>query len=118
MIPTDIIVNLTKQVNRIDERSERIEDTVNEIDRKLDELAAQINAYQSLVERQIEKADSDIEIDRIIQGYTDECVERIVKATIEENVSLILQIDCCIIVLLLIATELTGHTRCQVLFNW
>lgn len=78
---TDIIVNLTKQVNRIDERSERIEDTVNEIDRKLDELAAQINAYQSLVERQIEKADSDIEIDRIIQGYTDECVERIVKAT-------------------------------------
>lgn len=78
---TDIIVNLTKQVNKIDERSERIENTVNEIDRKLEELTSQINAYQSLVERQIEKADSDLEKDRIIQGYADECVERIVKAT-------------------------------------
>lgn len=78
---TDIIVNLTKQVNKIDERSERIEYTVNEIDRKLKELTSQINAYQSLVERQIEKADSDIEKDRIIQGYADECVDRIVKAT-------------------------------------
>lgn len=78
---TDIIVNLTKQVNKIDERSERIENTVNEIDRKLEELTSQINAYQSLVERQIEKANSDMEKDRIIQGYADECVERIVKAT-------------------------------------
>lgn len=78
---TDIIVNLSKQVNRIDERSERIENIVIEIDRQLKELTNQINAYQSLVERQIEKAESDDEIDRIIQGYADECVERIVKVT-------------------------------------
>ncbi len=78
---TNIIVNLSKQVSTIDERSERIEKTVNEIDKQLKELTNQICAYQSLVERQLEKADSEIEKDRIIQGYTDECVERIVKTT-------------------------------------
>lgn len=78
---TEIIVNLIRQVEKLNERSERIENTVNKIDKKLEELAGQINAYQALVERQIEKADTDTEKDRIIQGYADECVERIVKAT-------------------------------------
>lgn len=78
---TDLIVNLSKQVNRIDERSERIEKTVSEIEIQIKELSGQILAYQSLVERQIEKAVSEEEIDRIIQSYADECVDRIVKQT-------------------------------------
>ena len=78
---TEIILNLSKKVNIMNERVEHIENTVNEIDKQLKELNNQIGAYQSLVERQIQKADSDNEIDRIIQGYTDECVDRIVKAT-------------------------------------
>lgn len=78
---TELIVNLSKQVNRIDERSERIEKTVTEIDIQIKELSGQILAYQSLVERQIKKAVSEEEIDRIIQSYTDECVDRIVKQT-------------------------------------
>ena len=44
-------------------------------------MSGQILAYQSLVERQIEKAVSEEEIDRIIQSYADECVDRIVKQT-------------------------------------
>lgn len=75
---TELIVNLTKQVNRVEERGERIEQKVNEIHQQIKALTTQISAYQSLVERQVEKAASDEEIDRIMQAYADECAERIV----------------------------------------
>lgn len=78
---TELIVNLTKQVNRVEERGERIEHKVDEIHQQIKELTVQISAYQSLVERQVEKAASNEEIDRIMQAYADECADRIVSKT-------------------------------------
>lgn len=76
---TQLIIKLTSQVSLMQEQNTRIENRVNEIYDQIKELTTQIGAYQSLVERQIEKAVSEEEIDRIIQAYADECIERIIN---------------------------------------
>ncbi len=62
----------------------KIDLKVNEISEKLDELSRQISVYQSLVERQIERAISEDEIDRILSAYSDECTSRIIRAVNSE----------------------------------
>ena len=57
----------------------KIEKKVNAIADRLDEISKKISDYQSLVTRQIDMANSEEEIDRIISAYADECVGRIVR---------------------------------------
>ena len=45
----------------------------------LERLETQINAYQALVQNQIDLAVSEDEIERIIHAYTNTCVDRIVS---------------------------------------
>ena len=66
--------NLTKQVGRIESK-------VDEIGKQIRQLSKQIISYQSLVERQIKKAYTEDEIERLISAYTDECAERIIEKT-------------------------------------
>ena len=61
------------------EHSEETREGFDKISKKIEELSGQINAYQSLVERQIKKAGNEEEIERLISAFTDECVERIVN---------------------------------------
>ncbi len=58
------------------ERLERIEDKIDEM---LIKMSDQIANYQSLIERQIDRAIGQEEIERIIQSFSDECSERIIK---------------------------------------
>lgn len=76
---TELTRKLTIQVGHVEAQSDRIEHKVDKIYQQIKELAAQIGNYQSLVEKQVQKAHSNEEIDRILQAYTDECSERIVK---------------------------------------
>lgn len=60
-------------------RFDNLESKVDNISEKLDVLSKQIHDYQGLVSRQLELAESEEEKDRIIHGYIDECVEKVVK---------------------------------------
>lgn len=83
------IVRLSAMVTRIDLRSERIEMKVDEINEQIRELTDRISAYQSLIERQIAKAASEEEIERLISAYADECAEKITEKAMsssEENI--------------------------------
>lgn len=57
----------------------RIEKKIDKIAEKIDELSEKIGDYQSLLTKQIDKAISEDEIDRIISSYADECTNRIVR---------------------------------------
>lgn len=59
-------------------RLERIEGKLDHIKEAIKEIARQITNYQSLVERQIDRAIGADEIERIIQSFSDECSERII----------------------------------------
>ena len=74
----------------VDERTTKILDSIADstkvlsakIDRMseiLERLETQINAYQALVQNQIDLAVSEDEIERIIHAYTNTCVDRIVS---------------------------------------
>jgi hypothetical protein len=67
-----------------DARTQNIESSVNEIKKNLAIISEKIIDYQSLVAKQIELAQSDAEVDRLLHAYTEECTNRIVK-TIEIN---------------------------------
>ena len=77
----DEIGNDVKPISQINERTQRIESKVDEIDKQIRQLSGQIISYQSLVERQIKKADTQDEIERLISGFIDECAERIIEKT-------------------------------------
>ncbi len=57
----------------------RIEIKVDQIADTLEDLSRRIEGYQSLIERQIDLAVTESEIDRIINAYADECTTRIVR---------------------------------------
>lgn len=62
-----------------------IKETVYEIHKVVNEIAKQITNYQSLVERQIDLAVNNDEVDRILKSFSDECSERIVREIKQEN---------------------------------
>lgn len=57
-------------------------DTVLE---KLDQLSKQISCCQSLVERQLQLAESPDEVERIMHAFSDECTERITREIASNN---------------------------------
>ena len=76
------VVDALNQLNDlayiINARTERTEQTVNEISKQIKLLSNQITAYQSLVQRQLLHSETKDEEDRIIQAFTEECIPRIV----------------------------------------
>lgn len=54
---------------------------MDSLSQKLSDLSNRIAGYQSLVERQLELASCEQERDLIIHGFTEECIERIVRET-------------------------------------
>lgn len=73
----------------VDERTNKILDAISDSTKKLsakidnmteilENLVKQINSYQSLVQNQIEIAETEEEIERIVHAYTNTCVEKIV----------------------------------------
>ena len=82
---------LEEKLERIDKRGERIENKIDEISEQIRQLSGQIISYQSLVERQIKKADTESEVDRLISAYTEECAERILETVNRQNEEVILK---------------------------
>jgi len=77
----ELLKQINVQLQILNDRSIRIEQKVEELDVHIQELSHQIGAYQSLISKQIEKALSDEEVDRLLAAYTDECVEKIIDNT-------------------------------------
>lgn len=90
---TQMIIELTNKVHKLDERGERVEKLVQEIDKKMSNLLLQINSYQTLLANILERVDSELEKDRIIQGFTDECVMRIIEITSNNTETKMLELE-------------------------
>ena len=58
---------------------EETKEGFDRISKQIEELGGQIDAYQSLVERQIEKSVNEQEKERLISAFADECAERVAK---------------------------------------
>lgn len=79
---------IKNSINSIDHRTQSIEETLIDIQTNITKLCDKIVDYQSLIEKQIQFAQSDSEVDRLMQAYTDECTSKIVnsiKASHEEQ---------------------------------
>ncbi len=92
-IASNSLKNLENKIVAVDERTLQMENTLKSIEKQLKEISSQITLYQNLVTNQLEKADSDDEIDlimkeRVIQSFVDECSDRIIKNTQFENENL------------------------------
>jgi hypothetical protein len=90
---SDLLLRLSSQLSSIDERGQRIEIAVGEIQQSLKEISQQVSAFQSLVEKQINLAGSESEIDRILQAFTEECTSRIVTSVKENNESKVFELE-------------------------
>ena len=90
---SDLLLKLSSQLSSIDERDQRIEKAVGEIQQSLKEISQQMSAFQSLVEKQINLASSDSEIDRILQAFTEECTSRIVYLVKENNEDKVFELE-------------------------
>ena len=90
---SDLLLRLSTQLSNIDERGQRIERVVSEIQQSLKEIGQQMSAFQSLVERQINLASSESEIDRILQAFTEECTNRIVSSVKENSESKVFELE-------------------------
>ena len=69
--------------------SEETKKGFDKIGKQIEQLSGQIDAYQSLIERQIGKAANEQEVERLISAFADECVERLakrVRANTEEKI--------------------------------
>lgn len=72
----NIVIN--EKLNKLEEKSENIESKLDEIYEKIN---TQILSFQSLIKKQIQKTNSPQEIEIIIEGYIDECAERLINET-------------------------------------
>ncbi len=70
---------LTPLMVQMAEDMSQVKTSVNQIQEKLEILTKQIESYQSLLEKQIDRAISEDEINRILSAYADECTQRIVN---------------------------------------
>lgn len=77
---TGLLNQLVAQNNIIEQRSQRIESGVQEIQQKVSALCERISDYQSLVDRQIHLACSEQEVDRLLHAYTEECTGKILNS--------------------------------------
>lgn len=82
--PNDVIIKqLYQKTIGIEKKLEELERISRKIETKLDELykglSSQITTYQSLIEKQLKKTSTPEDLDMIIEGYVDECVERITE---------------------------------------
>ncbi|CZQ82316.1 restriction endonuclease subunit S [Trichococcus collinsii] len=75
---SDNYINESIWIKRVFEKLERIEAKVDDMYQILIKMSEQIASYQSLIERQIDRAIGPEEIERIIQSFSDECSERII----------------------------------------
>ena len=71
---------IRNSITTIDQRTQNIEDTLNDIQKSITKLSDKIVDYQSLIEKQIQFAQSDSEIDRLMQAYTNECTSKIINS--------------------------------------
>ena len=69
-------------LEKIQKQGTRVESKIDNLHSKIDNISNQINTIQSLTEKQINKAQSPEEIERIIQSYIDECIENIMNYSI------------------------------------
>ena len=81
---TELLKDMLAKANAIEERTQNIEKVLSDIQKNITILCDTIVDYQSLITKQIELAQSDAEVDRLLHAYTEECTNRIVK-TIEIN---------------------------------
>lgn len=91
-IASNSFKSLENKINDVDERTKGMEDTLKNIEKQLKDLSDQIALYQNFVTNQLDKADSDDEIDsimkeRIIQSFVDECANRIINNIHSKNES-------------------------------
>lgn len=64
---------------------QNIKSALSELDRKVSALSEKICDYQNLIEQQLNYAQSNEEIDAIIQGYSDVCVNKCVSLIQSHN---------------------------------
>ena len=69
-------------LEKIRKQGTRVESKIDNLHSKIDNISNQISTIQSLTEKQINKAQSPEEIERIIQSYIDECIENIMNYSI------------------------------------
>ena len=69
-------------IDDINERGKRIEPKIDELHSKIDNISNQITTLQSLTQRQIQNAQSQLEIERIIEAYIDICIDNIIQQTL------------------------------------
>jgi len=77
---TSLLERIEKKIDELTVTSKRIEDKIDEIDKQLKTISERINDFQKLTERQLSIALTEDEADRILQAYSDECVERITNS--------------------------------------
>lgn len=75
----EILNDLNRQNKEIQKILKRINETVDEMDIKLDNIINQLDNVQSHTEKLIKTAVTEDEIDRIIQVHTTQCVENILE---------------------------------------
>ena len=69
----------TKILDSIADSTKVLSAKIDHMSEILERLETQINAYQSLVQNQIDLAVSEDEIERIVHAYTNTCVDKIVS---------------------------------------
>ena len=68
-----------KQILISQKHMEETQEGFDKISKQIAELGGQIDAYQSLIERQLEKSVNEQEKERLISAFADECAERVAK---------------------------------------
>ena len=69
----------TKILDSIADSTKVLSAKIDHMSEILERLETQINAYQTLVQNQIDLAVSEDEIERIVHAYTNTCVDKIVS---------------------------------------
>ena len=91
-----LILEMSRKIDLLLQSNKRIENKVDEIEQHIKMLTGEINAFQRLTERQLSRAESEEEAERLISSYTDECANCIVENTIDtysQNSDRILEIE-------------------------
>ena len=79
-------VSMNEKLDMLLKGQKDIKGQLDDIQEKVEQINDRISGYQSLVEKQIEMAESSDEIERLIQVFSEECTENIVN-TIDERMN-------------------------------
>ena len=77
------VQKLAEKMEQVLRSSVRIENKVDKIEQMIKMLSGKVNAFQKFAERQLSRAESEDEAERIISSYTDECADCIVTNTVD-----------------------------------